>query len=141
MSAYFGEEMGRHLATSPLRQCSGTHPARHAADPLRIRHYIIARTGRQCPRHLFRAHEVLPELDRGGKGVSDPRIALEIVGLGRLLDPYQAAFLIEHSTAQDRFRHGERLIEVAHQLDLRSDRPFDDANSLDIFVRAIASKP
>ena len=45
----------------------------------------------------------------------------KIVRPDRLLDPVDAAFVVDHAPAADRLGDGEPLVEVHHERDLRPD--------------------
>src|SRR3954462_7710441 len=104
MAAPLGKEMARHLPARALRERRRAHPAGDAADALGIRHHVVARTGRERLRHLLRAHECLAELDRRGYLARDAPRTREVVGADRLLDPVNAALVVDQAAAADRIR-------------------------------------
>ena len=59
----------------------------------------------------------------------------EVIGPDRLLDPVDAAFVVDHAPAADSFGDGEPLVEVHHERDLGPDLLFHRFESFQILLR------
>src|SRR2546430_1478436 len=69
----------------------------------------------------------------------DARGAGEVVGADRLLDPVDAAFLVDHAAAANRLGDAEHLVEVDHRRDLRTDRLLHRTQRLEVLARLAPS--
>src|SRR5206468_12382537 len=133
MHMHLRDQMADDRQVEGLRHAGDFQPLRDAADPYQIYHRDIDRARLQHVAERHNAPDIFAAGDRGRQRVADPRQPGELVGRRHVLEPEQADPGILDATADiDRLLWPPALVDVAHQLDVGTDRLADLDHALDL---------
>jgi len=136
MGVNFRDDVANHRQVEGLGHAGDLHPLRDPADPDQIDHHVVYRA---CLDHMSKRHDAVDQLaaaDRRRQCRVDPGETGVIVMRGDVLEPEQSdPGILDAAADVDRLFRAPALVDVAHQLDVRTERLAHRLGALDFLRR------